>query len=341
MEDSGVFDKNRPAANPEEPIFVSSTFNDLRRERQAAVDAILTAKHIPAGMELFTAGDESQMATIKRWIDDSDVFMLILGGRYGAVEPSTGKSYTHLEYEYAQAKGKPYFAAVMSEGFLDRKAREDGVEAVERAHTEKLNVFREIVKSKICQFYDDLKDLKLIVIQKLAELIERPELIGWVRGSEVIDTKKTLEEMVAVQTENTTLRNRLSEFESAENKDMFAGVTLDEIAKDLASRVLDLTEEVVRDPKIVPLLKGRNPTAISYLEFLLDHFRVLVSGAHRDHGIIPDCLYNSVGRELERYGLVEYIRIPPAREPFPPNWFCKFNADGLRFMNRLEKLSPK
>src|SRR4051794_15132467 len=96
-------------------VFVSSTFTDLRKERQAAVDAILTAKHIPAGMELFTAGDESQMATIKRWIDDSDVFMLILGGRYGAVEPTTGKSYTHLEYEYAQAKGKPYFAAVMSE----------------------------------------------------------------------------------------------------------------------------------------------------------------------------------------------------------------------------------
>ena len=47
-------------------VFVSSTFDDMRAERQAAVEAILEAGHIPAGMELFTAGDESQLETIKR-----------------------------------------------------------------------------------------------------------------------------------------------------------------------------------------------------------------------------------------------------------------------------------
>jgi CRP-like cAMP-binding protein len=50
----------------------------MRRERQAVVEAILKAGHIPAGMELFAAGDESQLETIYRWIDESDVFMLIL-----------------------------------------------------------------------------------------------------------------------------------------------------------------------------------------------------------------------------------------------------------------------
>ncbi len=59
-------------------VFVSSTFTDLREERQAAVEAILSAGHIPAGMELFTAGDESQMAVIERWIDESDAYLLIL-----------------------------------------------------------------------------------------------------------------------------------------------------------------------------------------------------------------------------------------------------------------------
>ena len=66
-------------------VFVSSTYSDLRDERQAAVEAILTAGHIPAGMELFAAGDQSQMEVIKRWIDESDVFLLILGGRYGSM----------------------------------------------------------------------------------------------------------------------------------------------------------------------------------------------------------------------------------------------------------------
>src|ERR1039457_7208858 len=96
-------------------VFVSSTYEDLIPERQAPVKATLTAGHIPAGMELFTAGDESQMEVIKQWIDESDVYLLILGGRYGSLEPKTGKSYTELEYEYASCKNKPLFACVIQE----------------------------------------------------------------------------------------------------------------------------------------------------------------------------------------------------------------------------------
>lgn len=73
-------------------VFVSSTFKDLIEERQAAVSAILRAGHIPAGMELFTTGDKSQMKTIEKWLDESDVYMVILGGRYGSIEPTSGLS---------------------------------------------------------------------------------------------------------------------------------------------------------------------------------------------------------------------------------------------------------
>src|SRR5438067_674443 len=93
-------------------IFVSSTYTDLRDERQAAVSAILAAGHIPAGMELFAAGDEKQMTVIRRWIDESDVFMLILGKRYGSIETESGKSYVHLEYEHALTNRKALFAVV-------------------------------------------------------------------------------------------------------------------------------------------------------------------------------------------------------------------------------------
>ena len=70
-------------------IFISSTYEDMKVERQAAVEAILKAGHIPAGMELFTGGDKSQWDVIKKWIKDSDAFMLILGGRYGSIEKGT------------------------------------------------------------------------------------------------------------------------------------------------------------------------------------------------------------------------------------------------------------
>src|SRR3712207_4390062 len=116
-------------------VFISSTYTDLKEERQAAVSAILKAGHIPAGMELFTSGDESQMGTIKRWIDESDVFMLILGGRYGSVEPTTSLSYTELEYNFAADSGMPFFAVVIDEKALEEKVRLHGTQVIERDNT--------------------------------------------------------------------------------------------------------------------------------------------------------------------------------------------------------------
>src|SRR4051812_29297537 len=112
-------------------VFVSSTYLDLQLERQAAVEAILKAGHIPAGMELFAAGDESQLETIKRWIDESDVFMLILGARYGSLEPKTAISYVELEYDYALNREMPIFAVVISEEEIDRRVRIGGREVME------------------------------------------------------------------------------------------------------------------------------------------------------------------------------------------------------------------
>ena len=105
-------------------VFVSSTYVDLIEERQRAVQAILDAGHIPAGMELFKAG-KTQMETIKKWIDESDVYCLILGGRYGSVEEESGLSYTQLEYEYALSKEKNVFAIVLSDSRLHQKVAED------------------------------------------------------------------------------------------------------------------------------------------------------------------------------------------------------------------------
>ena len=102
-------------------VFISSTYKDLIEERQHAVQAILSADHIPAGMELFKAGDEDQLTVIKKWIDDSDIYMLILGGRYGTLDPNSGLSYTHLEFNMAIESGIPLFVLILSDDMLLRK----------------------------------------------------------------------------------------------------------------------------------------------------------------------------------------------------------------------------
>jgi hypothetical protein len=197
-------------------VFVSSTFTDMLAERQAAVEAILRAGHIPAGMELFAAGDESQLETIRRWIDDSDVFMLILGGRYGSVEPKSGKSYIELEYEYATKKRKPLFAAVIKDILLDAKVKEAGAGAIETMNGHLLKAFRDNVTKKICRFFGEVNELKLIVFESLAHFEQNEDLAGWIHGSEVVDPKAVLEELARLQAENSDLRKKMAEWEAAE-----------------------------------------------------------------------------------------------------------------------------
>lgn len=136
-------------------IFISSTFSDLQTERQTAVEAILRAGHIPAGMELFSAGSESQLEIIKRWINESDVYMLILGGRYGSIENSSGLSYTEIEYRYAIEKRNPVFAIIASDELMELKVKELGTGIIERKAVDKYEEFRKLVLSKICRFFKD------------------------------------------------------------------------------------------------------------------------------------------------------------------------------------------
>lgn len=196
---SGGFGVNSPTRKYQ--VFVSSTFKDLIAERQAAVQAILQAGHIPAGMELFSAGSESQLETVCRWIDGSDIYLLILGGRYGTIEPSSGKSYTQLEYEYACSIGIPLFSVVQKESALEYKAKRLGTGVVELAERELFHDFKSLVLSKTSLFFDDEKDIQNAIFRSIREIEKDASLAGWVRadvtGNELIQENAKLRKALA------------------------------------------------------------------------------------------------------------------------------------------------
>jgi hypothetical protein len=198
-------------------VFVSSTYSDLLQERQAAVEAILTAGHIPAGMELFTSGDESQMEVIKQWIDESDVYLLILGGRYGSVEPRTGKSYTQLEYEYALSTGKPVFACVIKESALENRVKVQGTLAIETTNPQKLKEFRALVLTKMIKFWEDSKDIKIAISETLAQFAKRDDLTGWVRANQEADVPALADEITRLSKENAQLRSQITKGSPSDN----------------------------------------------------------------------------------------------------------------------------
>ena len=59
-------------------FFISSTYEDLKEERNKAIQAILTMNQFPIGMEMFSAADDDQWKIIKEAIDSSDFYILII-----------------------------------------------------------------------------------------------------------------------------------------------------------------------------------------------------------------------------------------------------------------------
>jgi hypothetical protein len=243
-------------------VFVSSTYEDLKEERQAAVEAILSAGHIPAGMELFAAGDESQMEVIRRWIDQSDVFLLILGARYGSIEPSSGRSYVELEYQYARERGKEVFSVVITEKGIEEKLEKLKLKGIERQNQGKLDEFRNLVTGNIVRWWTEPKDITIAILQKLNELSLSDDLPGWIRADQAVTSTVVAEEIARLAKENASLHDRLSQAESSER---FTGLTFDEM----------LT--ILRAKSVGPATDG-NP-GYTLLDVLWDQQGLLQGGA--------------------------------------------------------------
>src|SRR5436190_6120004 len=92
-------------------IFLSSTYEDLQQEREAVAKTILELGDIPVGMEMFSAADEEQWKLIKRQIEQSDYYIVIVAHRYGSMAGDV--SFTEREYDYAAEMGVPVLGFVI------------------------------------------------------------------------------------------------------------------------------------------------------------------------------------------------------------------------------------
>jgi hypothetical protein len=225
-------------------VFVSSTYDDLRSERQQATQAILEAGFFPSGMELFPASDDTQWELIKRVIEESDYYVVIVAGRYGSLG-SEGISYTEMEYDYAVAKGVPVL------GFV----RQD-VGKIPSEHTEKtdggrkkLEAFRQKVMSRTCRKYSTASELGMAVMKSLmAEARIRPRT-GWVRADQArseddIQRERKLSEELS---EATKLVERLSR-ELRDRAVLSDEVPLESLAQgdDIVELTVTFSDEVKR-----------------------------------------------------------------------------------------------
>jgi hypothetical protein len=92
-------------------IFISSLITGMEAERDAVKNAIETLGHRAVVAEAFGAKATSPQVACLKQVREADVVVLILGGRYGAAQPS-GLSATHEEFREAQSARRPLLVFV-------------------------------------------------------------------------------------------------------------------------------------------------------------------------------------------------------------------------------------
>lgn len=187
-------------------VFISSTFTDLIDERQSVLKAILELDHMPAGMELFPAADDSAWQLIKDVIDASDYYVLIIGGRYGSLDEA-GLSYTEKEYDYALKKKKPVIPLLHENPDNLPRDKTD----TDKNAWEKLKSFRCKVEDKhTCVYWNSAADLKAKVIVGLTSAVKRHPATGWVRADQV-PSSATIADILKLRQRVTELEEELNE----------------------------------------------------------------------------------------------------------------------------------
>lgn len=164
-------------------VFLSSTYEDLRAERELVSLALQQAGHIPRGMELFPASGRSSWDLITDVIGQCDVYVLIGGGRYGSIDGETGLSFTEREWDYAGEQGIPRLAFLPADLGSIPRAKTDRDEVSFR----KLESLYSKVKSgRNVKFYTNPEELaRQVDVSVNAEInFARPQ--GYVRSSHAV-----------------------------------------------------------------------------------------------------------------------------------------------------------
>lgn len=136
-------------------VFLSSTYYDLKNERPAAIKSIIKNHYIFSGMETFFVLEPlEQWKNIRRTISECDLYVTILGDRYGSTSHDD-YSFTELECEYAAEIGKPIVALVQKKhrtwgGYWKKQSE---------VHRQKQQALQDNIACTYKYYWDDTEDL--------------------------------------------------------------------------------------------------------------------------------------------------------------------------------------
>jgi len=148
-------------------VFLSSTFRDLEKHRQAAraaIDALDGYKCV--WMEWWGAQDGDPWSVCKRKIAECDVFICVVGHMYGSTPGSDSGSYTIVEYQEASRAGKPRLVFMATDDFLMpvNLVEPDGLRSMQQEFRARLE------KERTCDYFRSPEELAGCITRALARV---------------------------------------------------------------------------------------------------------------------------------------------------------------------------
>ena len=160
---SGIHEKN-----PVLKVFVSST-SDMAQFRDAIKHQIDRCSMLADMYELWGQGNEYPRDVCCRHVLGSDIFVCILGGNYGFIEPCWGLSMTEIEYRTAVQAKIPTLVFILENWRDEISALKDNPSKSSSAEAQEA-LINELQKNRMVKFFDNELNLSLLASTSLLTL---------------------------------------------------------------------------------------------------------------------------------------------------------------------------
>lgn len=199
-------------------VFISSTFKDLARHRNAAARGIINAGHLPTLLENFPPDTHDKSFVIKKAIKACQYYVLILGANYGSRPIGEDgnklqKGYVEMELDWAIENHLEILAFVLNEDIARKERCEmnSTQDAEERKNEERYWNLRERFTGSDKYFYKPYSTTDQIYVELYAYFFGEHDVRGYILEPEHKPESTFLE----IYAEHEILRNillRISNF---------------------------------------------------------------------------------------------------------------------------------
>ena len=148
-------------------FYISSTYKDLEKERQAAANAVQELGHEVIAMERYPSMEERPLDKCLADVRNCDFYIGIYAYRYGYIPKGYDKSITHLEYEEAGKKSIPRLLFVIGDEAPWPKDRSDkDITGINAFKNEILEGHIVTILTDVHDLYTKVKDSILAAVKK-------------------------------------------------------------------------------------------------------------------------------------------------------------------------------